>query len=98
MEIYKVEVTDLICPQMPKKGFLIVKHSKKNALQLIDGETYLADQVKIVVNKKGEIVIISNSITVFRAEQDDIFTVESFELSQKEEDQIDGGLPSHMHP
>lgn len=53
---------------------------------ITEGENFIADKVKVVINKKGEVVVISTSVTVFRAEQDDTFTVGSFELSQKEED------------
>jgi len=72
-----------------------LKHNKKKNLSFIDGDTYIADKIKIIVNKKGEIVIISTSLTVFRAEKDDTFTVESLELSQRDDEVKDHGPSNH---
>lgn len=48
------------------------------------GEQYLADKIKLVLNKNGEIVLISTSLTVLRVETDEPCSVESMELSQKQ--------------
>ena len=48
------------------------------------GEQYLADKIKLVLNKQGEIVLISTSLTVLRVETDEPCSVESMELSQKQ--------------
>ncbi len=47
----------------------------------------MIDKIKLVINKKGEIVLISTSITVmieyslFRPEDEESFDVDSLELS-----------------
>jgi len=85
-DVFKIELTDLVFPASPKRGYLILRHNKNKKMIITEGENFIADKVKVVINKKGEVVVISTSVTVFRAEQDDTFTVGSFELSQKEED------------
>ena len=47
-------------------------------------DQYLADKVKLVVNPKGEVILISTSLTVLRVESDEAYSVESMELSQKQ--------------
>lgn len=64
----------------------------------MEGENYIADKVKVVVNKKGEVVVISTSLTVFRAEKDDTFTVDSLELSQNQEEAKDYSSYPHQPP
>ena len=49
-------------------------------------DSYLADKVKLIVNPKGEIILISTSLTVLRVESDEAYSVESMELSQKQRD------------
>ena len=44
----------------------------------------LADKVKLVINQKGEVILISTSLTVLRVEIDEEYSVESMELSQKQ--------------
>ena len=44
----------------------------------------LADKVKLVINQKGEVILISTSLTVLRVEIDEELSVESMELSQKQ--------------
>ena len=41
----------------------------------------LADKVKLVINQKGEVILISTSLTVLRVEIDEEYSVESMELS-----------------
>ncbi len=41
----------------------------------------MIDKVKLVINPKVEIVLVSTSLTVLRSESEDSFTVESLELS-----------------
>ena len=86
-DVYKILITDLNdCLAGKGKGYLILKYTKnKQNIKLIDGENYIADKVKIIINKKGEVIVISTSCTVFRAEEEGTFSVESFELSDKEE-------------
>ena len=49
-------------------------------------DQYLADKVKLLVNPKGEVVLISTSLTVLRVETDETHSVESLEFSQKQRD------------
>ena len=58
-----------------------MKRNRSKKDKLIEGEQYIADRVKIVINKKGEIVVISTSLTVFRAETDDTYSLDQLELS-----------------
>lgn len=44
-------------------------------------DCYVADKIKLTLNAKGEVVLLSTSLTVLRAESEDNFTVESLELS-----------------
>ncbi|CDW83715.1 UNKNOWN [Stylonychia lemnae] len=82
LHIFKVEITDI-----EKRGYLMIKNNKSRTLALIDGQNYLLDKVKLIVNKRGEIVLSSTSVTAIREEKEDTFTVESLELSQREHDQ-----------
>lgn len=41
----------------------------------------MIDKVKVVINPRGEVVLVSTTLTVLRSESDDSFTVESLELS-----------------
>lgn len=43
----------------------------------------MADKIKLMINKLGEAILISTSLTVLRVETDETHTVESMELSQK---------------
>jgi hypothetical protein len=56
--IFKVEVADL-----SKKAFLLLKHVKDKKYNLFDNELYIADKLKLLINKKGEIVLVSTSST-----------------------------------
>jgi len=47
------------------------------------GDAYLADKIKLSINKLGEVILISTSLTVLRVESEETHTVESMELSQK---------------
>ena len=48
------------------------------------GDAYLADKIKLMINKLGEVVLISTSMTVLRVESEETHTIESMELSQKQ--------------
>lgn len=47
------------------------------------GDAYLADKIKLMINRLNEVVLISTSLTVLRVETDESHTIESMELSQK---------------
>jgi hypothetical protein len=46
----------------------------------------LIDKVKLVINPKAEVILISTTLTVLRSESDESFEVESLSLSQKQHD------------
>ena len=52
------------------------------------GKAFLADKIGLTVNTKGEVLLVSSTLTVFRVESDEAdsenFSVQSFELSQKQ--------------
>ena len=64
----------------------MLKHTNKKQYNIIEGENYVADRVRVIIYKKGEIIVISTSLTVLRAENEDTFSINSLELSQKEND------------
>lgn len=53
------------------------------------GASYLIDKIKLIINKKGEIILISTNLTVclqskmVKEDDEDSFDVNSLELSQK---------------
>lgn len=56
--------------------------SKKCALK--EGDEYLADRIKLLVNVQGEVVLVSTSLTVLRVESEESSSdIESMHLSQK---------------
>jgi hypothetical protein len=57
--VFKVQLVDI-----DKRGYLLLKHSKSKKIELKDNENFLVDKVKLIINKKGEIVLISTSLTV----------------------------------
>lgn len=48
------------------------------------GENYIADKIKLVINRLNEVILISTTNTVLRMESDESYTIESMELSQKQ--------------
>ena len=80
-DIYKVQIVNL-----NRNGFLLLKHQKSRKIDFEPNDQYLADKVKLIVNPKGEIVLISTSLTVLRVETDETNSVESLEFSQKQRD------------
>ncbi len=74
--IYNVTLKDVDI-----RGFLLLKHQKKNLMEFLSSDCYVADKIKLTLNTKGEVVLLSTSLTVLRAESEDNFTVESLELS-----------------
>ena len=75
-DIYKITLTDI-----STKGFILLKHLKKMTVDYQVNDSFVIDKVKLVINPKGEVVLISTSLTVLRAESEESFTVESLELS-----------------
>lgn len=74
--IYNVTLKDVDI-----RGFLLLKHQKKNLMDFTTSDCYVADKIKLTLNTKREVVLLSTSLTVLRAESEDNFTVESLELS-----------------
>ena len=64
----------------------MLKHIKTKKYKLLDGHTYLMDKIKMILNRKGEVVLSSTSSTVIREEREDTFSLNSLEMSQREEE------------
>ena len=70
-----------------------MKYPKKNKLKVEEGANYLIDKIKLILNKNGEIVLISTSLTVMieynmsKAEDEDSMSVNSFDNSQKQDEE-----------
>lgn len=62
-----------------------MKHPKSRTIKFDLGDNYLADKIKLMINKLGEIILISSTMTVLRVETNETHTVESMELSQKQD-------------
>ena len=77
-DIYRCQIVDI-----EQRAFIALKHPQKHKIKLEVGDNYLADKIKLVINKLDEVVLISTSMTVLRVETDETHTVESMELSQK---------------
>ena len=60
-----------------------MKHPKNRPMNFQPGDAYLADKIKLMINRLNEVVLISTSLTVLRVETDESHTIESMELSQK---------------
>lgn len=60
----------------------MIKRKKTQELKLVEEQTYVVDKVRLCINKKGEIVITSTQKTAIQEEKDDTFTIQSLELSQ----------------
>ena len=78
-DIYRCQVVDI-----SRRAFIVLKHLKSRPMKFNCGDQYLADKVKLVINRLGEIVLISTSVTVLRVETEEPCSVESMELSQKQ--------------
>lgn len=65
-DIYKVHIVNLV-----RNGFLLLKRQKSRKMDFETNDQYLADKVKLIVNPKGEVVLISTSLTVLRVESDE---------------------------
>ena len=75
-DVYKVEIVNL-----ERRGYLLLKHHKSRKMEFESNSQYLIDKVKLIVNPKGEVILISTSLTVLRVETEDTYSVESMELS-----------------
>lgn len=77
-DVYKITIVDI-----DKQAFVTLKSHKNKRSTFAAGDTYVIDKVKLVINPKDEVVLVSTSLTVLRSESEDSFTVESLEMSQK---------------
>ena len=59
----------------------MLKYPKKKTIRFEPGDNYLADKIRLIINKLGEIVLMSTAMTVLRVETDETHTIESMELS-----------------
>lgn len=64
-------------------AFILLKCHKNSRNVFNSGENYLIDKVKLIINPKAEVILISTTLTVLRSESDESFEVESLNLSQK---------------
>ena len=77
-DVYKVEI-----PDISQKGYLLLKYNKSKNCKVETESSYLIDKIKLVVNNKGKIVLVSNSLTVmiqysmFRASDENSIEVDS---------------------
>ena len=74
--MYKISIVNL-----GRNGFLLLKRQKNRQMDFAANDQLLADKVKLVINQKGEVILISTSLTVLRVEIDEEYSVESMELS-----------------
>ena len=77
-DIYRCRLVDI-----EQRAFIVLKHRKSCEMRFEPDDAYLADKIKLTVNRLGEVVLISTSLTVLRVESEESQTVESMELSQK---------------
>ena len=70
----------------------MLKHAKSKKLDFEEeasgkGKSFLVDRIGLTINTKGEVLLVSSTLTVFRVESEednsDTFSVDSLELSQK---------------
>jgi len=78
-DIYKAKLVDI-----DMRAFVLLKSHKSNRYTFKPGDNFLIDKVKLVINQKAEIILISTTLTVLRSESEESFEVESLNLSQKQ--------------
>ena len=80
-----------------KKCFLLLKHARSRKIDFgldeksgngsTSPKAFLVDKIGLTINPKGEVLLVSSTLTVFRVESEedsDSFSVDSLELSQKQ--------------
>lgn len=78
IDVYRLELTDL---NPVRKAYLLLKYQKQKNLKVDVGGKYLIDKIKLIINKKGQIVLISTNLTVLiqyqmiRQESEDSYDV-----------------------
>ena len=80
-DIYKATLVDIDI-----HAFVLLKCHKNSRYNFNSGDSFLIDKVKLVINPKAEVILISTTLTVLRSESDESFEVESLNLSQKQHD------------
>ena len=65
-DVYKISIVNL-----GRNGFLLLKRQKHRQMDFAANDQLLADKVKLVINQKGEVILISTSLTVLRVEIDE---------------------------
>jgi hypothetical protein len=80
-DIYKAVLVDI-----DTHAFVLLKCHRNSRTLFNSGDNYLIDKVKLVINPKAEVILISTTLTVLRNESDESFDVESLGLSQKQHD------------
>jgi len=77
-DIYKATLVDI-----DTHAFVLLKCHRSGRNVFNSGDSYLIDKVKLIINQKAEVILISTTLTVLRSESDESFEVESLGLSQK---------------
>ena len=75
-DIYKATLVDIDI-----HAFVLLKCHKNSRYNFNSGDSFLIDKVKLVINPKAEVILISTTLTVLRSESDESFEVESLNLS-----------------
>ena len=75
-DIYKATLIDI-----DTHAFVLLKCHKSGRHIFNSGDSYLIDKVKLVINPKAEVILISTTLTVLRSESDESFEVESISMS-----------------
>lgn len=77
-DVYKAELLDI-----SQKCFLLLKHARSRKVDFgveeaqaqkenaNNGKAFLADKIGLTVNAKGEVLLVSSTLTVFRVESDE---------------------------
>jgi len=79
-QIFKITLPDI----GDHKAYMLLKHPAKRKIQCVSGQNYLVDKVKLVLNPKREMILVSTTLTVLRVEKEETFSLGSLELSQNE--------------
>ena len=75
-DVYRCTIVDI-----QQRAFIVLKHPRSCEMRFEIDDAYLADKVKLTINRLGEVVLISTSLTVLRVESDETHSIESMELS-----------------
>lgn len=58
-DTYRIDIPDLSI-----KGFLLLKYPKSKNLKPVEDACYLVDKIKLVINAKGKVILLTSGKTV----------------------------------